>query len=99
MTEKTYNVGDTLNADEVRSGMMTRRMRDDGGEFFYLRRGESGWCVGAVDAERSDVAFEKMPDDDVAWSWSRVRYQGLTIVAMGLTGDESPEELRHLAGM
>jgi hypothetical protein len=88
-------IGDVVAWADVPDGALARRDVDDG-SFFYLRRGEEGWCVGKMQDD-GEHYFEALPAN--LWPWRFKAYEAapVTIVALGLTGQESAEDLRRLA--
>ncbi len=96
MTNKQIKVGDAVSWVDVPDGALVRRAREEGGVFFYQRRGDRGWCVGGRTTE-GDGYFEQMDDDGWPRPWAHNDRGRVTIVALGLSGRESADDLRRLA--
>ena len=88
-------VGDVVAWGKVPDGALVRRAVDDGG-FFYLRRGEEGWCVGKMQDD-GEHYFEALPANLWPWQFRAYDTAPVAIVALGLIGQESADELRRLA--
>lgn len=82
--------------EDVPDGALVRRAREEGGVFFYQRRGDRGWCVGGRTTE-GDGYFEQMDDDGWPRPWAHNDRGRVTIVALGLAGQETADDLRRLA--
>lgn len=92
MTERAYKVGDVVAWAEVPDGAMVR----DAQGWHALRLRGRGIYVGQPGAGEEWLPANPWPDDG-RWHWSRVEDATATIVALGLTGDESAEDLQRLA--
>jgi hypothetical protein len=89
MTEKTYKVGDVLAWEQVPSGALVRGPWDERG--FFVERGAWRYRVkGALSSvwysERSAQAYRAANLDTL-----------VTIIALGLTGQETAADLQRLA--
>lgn len=87
-------IGDRVAWADVPDGALVSRIRGEGGVFFYQRNGASGWCVGGRQSV-GDGYFGPMCND--GWTWNHIDRGPVTIVALGLTGDESADDLRRAA--
>lgn len=82
-------VGDVVAWRDVPDGALVRQ-----GRFYYLRIKAKGWCVYSADAWR---AFARWLDGAESKPWAWHGAGDVTIIALGLTGQETAAELQRLA--
>jgi hypothetical protein len=89
MTEKTYNVGDVVEWMDVPPGAMVQE-RDECGVVSFCVRMQDGGCM-IYDA---GITLNTAPK----WRWgTAVDAFPVTIIALGLTGQETAADLQRLA--
>jgi hypothetical protein len=90
MTERTPKVGDVVAWADVPDGALVKSHRQDG--FYALRIQDRGCWVGVA----GEPWWQWQWSDEKSWPW-RWEREGVTIVALHLTGQETAADLRRLA--
>lgn len=100
MTDKQTNVGDVVAWDKVPNGALVRSVANTGMTWWYRRMGESGDVAGIRRADGAGTFWstgEKSEHDRAMWKgWSPDDWR-VTVIALGLTGQETAAELQRLA--
>lgn len=93
----SQRVGDTVSWADVPDRALVKVHRDER-DGWYFRHGDAGWIVGH--RTWNGVRFIAIPPLGNGWPrWADFVQSPATIVALGLTGDETEEQLRTLAGV